>query len=227
VGDADTARTVSLEGARLSREAGDLFLLESMLRNLAMNAMGTGDLVSAKRWMLDALRVVRQIDHRISQYYLLTVLAWHADSSANPRLAAQLLGAAASVGTEAGAGIVGPQASVTAQTTESIIRTVGEAKFESDYNAGKRMGRERAMRLALGEPDPEDAGVATETASGTLARREVEVAHLVAEGLSNKQIGARLYISEGTVATHVRNIMNKLGVNSRAQIASWMASSAR
>jgi DNA-binding CsgD family transcriptional regulator len=47
----------------------------------------------------------------------------------------------------------------------------------------------------------------------------------VADGLTNKQIGARLFISEHTVDTHIRNILNKLGVNSRAQIAAWMASS--
>ena len=35
---------------------------------------------------------------------------------------------------------------------------------------------------------------------------------MIAEGLSNKQIGARLFISDATVATHIRNIMNKLGV---------------
>jgi DNA-binding CsgD family transcriptional regulator len=50
---------------------------------------------------------------------------------------------------------------------------------------------------------------------------------LIAEGLSNKQIGARLFISDPTVASHIRNIMNKLGVNSRAQIAGWMASADR
>ena len=50
------------------------------------------------------------------------------------------------------------------------------------------------------------------------------MAALVAEGLTNRQIGARLFISERTVATHVRNILNKLGFASRAQIANWMAS---
>ncbi|UBU18794.1 helix-turn-helix transcriptional regulator [Nonomuraea gerenzanensis] len=56
-----------------------------------------------------------------------------------------------------------------------------------------------------------------------LGRRQAEVARLVAEGLSNKQIGERLFISEHTVDSHVRVIMNKLGVDSRAQIAAWMA----
>jgi DNA-binding NarL/FixJ family response regulator len=45
----------------------------------------------------------------------------------------------------------------------------------------------------------------------------------VADGLSNKEIGGRLFISERTVESHVRAIMNKLGFSSRAQIAGWMA----
>jgi DNA-binding NarL/FixJ family response regulator len=58
-----------------------------------------------------------------------------------------------------------------------------------------------------------------------LASREADVARLVAHGLTNKEIGMRLFISERTVESHVRSIMNKLGHNSRAQIASWMSSS--
>ena len=57
-----------------------------------------------------------------------------------------------------------------------------------------------------------------------LAKREADVARLVAEGLSSRQIGARLFISERTVDSHVTSILNKLGFNSRAQIAGWMAS---
>ena len=58
-----------------------------------------------------------------------------------------------------------------------------------------------------------------------LARREAEIARLVADGLSNKEIGARLFISVHTVDSHVRSILNKLGFDSRVQIAAWMASS--
>ena len=45
----------------------------------------------------------------------------------------------------------------------------------------------------------------------------------MADGLTNKEIGAQLFISERTVESHVRNIMNKLGFSSRAQIAGWIA----
>jgi DNA-binding CsgD family transcriptional regulator len=60
-------------------------------------------------------------------------------------------------------------------------------------------------------------------AAAPLAKREADVARLVADGLTNKQIGARLFISERTVDSHVRSILNKLGVGSRAQIATWVA----
>ena len=58
-----------------------------------------------------------------------------------------------------------------------------------------------------------------------LGKREADVARLVADGLSNKQIGMRLFISERTVESHVRSVLNKLGFSSRSQIASWMSSS--
>jgi DNA-binding NarL/FixJ family response regulator len=58
---------------------------------------------------------------------------------------------------------------------------------------------------------------------GPLAKREADVARLVADGLTNKQIGARLFISERTVDSHVRSILNKLGFSSRAQVAVWAA----
>lgn len=49
----------------------------------------------------------------------------------------------------------------------------------------------------------------------TLSRREINILSLAAEGLSRKEIAARLYIAEGTVKTHFKNIYQKLGVNSK------------
>jgi len=56
-----------------------------------------------------------------------------------------------------------------------------------------------------------------------LTRRETEVAALVAEGLTNREIAARLFISERTAESHVEQIRNKLGFHSRTQIAVWFA----
>jgi DNA-binding NarL/FixJ family response regulator len=54
-----------------------------------------------------------------------------------------------------------------------------------------------------------------------LSNRELEVAGLVVEGLTNRGIGERFHISERTAENHVKNIMDKLGIDSRAQIAAW------
>jgi DNA-binding CsgD family transcriptional regulator len=54
-----------------------------------------------------------------------------------------------------------------------------------------------------------------------LTRREAEVATLVAEGLTNRQIAQRLVIAERTAQNHVQHILTKLGFTTRSQIAAW------
>jgi DNA-binding CsgD family transcriptional regulator len=56
---------------------------------------------------------------------------------------------------------------------------------------------------------------------GPLTDRELEVAALVAEGLTNKEIATRLRLSVRTAENHVLNVMNKLGLDNRAQVAAW------
>lgn len=55
----------------------------------------------------------------------------------------------------------------------------------------------------------------------SLSSREVEVLDALARGLSNRAIGAELYISVNSVKTHVRNVFRKIGVATRAQAAIW------
>ena len=59
-----------------------------------------------------------------------------------------------------------------------------------------------------------------------LTRREREIAELISRGLTNRQIAARLFISERTVDTHVGRILAKLGCATRAQVAAIVASTA-
>ena len=54
--------------------------------------------------------------------------------------------------------------------------------------------------------------------AGLLTPREIEVVGMVAKGLSNKEIGARLFIAEGTVKIHLHNIYEKLGIARRAEL---------
>jgi DNA-binding NarL/FixJ family response regulator len=59
-----------------------------------------------------------------------------------------------------------------------------------------------------------------------LSRRELEVANLVASGKTNREIAAELFLSERTIETHLSNVFAKLGVSSRAAVASAVARNA-
>jgi DNA-binding NarL/FixJ family response regulator len=54
-----------------------------------------------------------------------------------------------------------------------------------------------------------------------LTRREREVVMLLARGLTNRQIGEALVVTEGTAENYVQRVLSKLGVNNRAQVAVW------
>jgi len=223
-GDLEAVRSASSEGERLSREVGDLYGLKTWLMHLGMAAFIAGELGASKPLFAEALRIAHQIDDRVQLSYLLDALGCHAARSGQARLAAQLLGAAEPVRTGAGARVMPFLAPLMGQAEASAIAALGASRFEADFKAGSRLSRDAAVRLALGESGHVAAAASDRAGAGLLAKREAEVARLVADGLSNKEIGARLFISEHTVDSHVRSILNKLGCNSRAQIAAWMAS---
>ena len=56
-----------------------------------------------------------------------------------------------------------------------------------------------------------------------LTPRQLEIARLIADDLTNRQIADRLFLSERTVETHITNMLNKLGLNSRVQLSRWIA----
>ena len=227
-GDIEAVKAAAREGVRLSREAGDLYSLEMMLLNSGGTALIEGNLEQAKSFYREGLQIARRIDDRVAQYALLDGLGCVAAGSGQPPVAAQLLGAAETVRTQAGASLIPILAPLIAYAEEVAVAAVGQSRFDAELNAGKRLTRGEAVRLALGEPArPAARPAANAKDVGLLGKREADVARLVADGLSNKQIGAKLFISERTVDSHVRNILNKLGFNSRAQIAGWVASTNR
>ena len=91
--------------------------------------------------------------------------------------------------------------------------------------AGRAMSLDEAAEYALAREEADPAPLPEEPpageAIGTLTSREQEVALLVAQGLTNREISTRLGISERTAGNHVARILRKLGLRSRAQIARW------
>jgi DNA-binding CsgD family transcriptional regulator len=112
------------------------------------------------------------------------------------------------------------------KSAASVRRRLGERAWSEAYEAGRKLNSEQAMRLA------HEAVAALEDElqrrSSGLTDREVEVLHLLADGLSNAEIAERLVLSERTVHAHLRSIFDKLGVNTRTaavHAASWLFAS--
>jgi DNA-binding CsgD family transcriptional regulator len=222
--DLGTVRSAAREGARLAGEFGDLYVLGVMLLNLGVAALLAGDGGESEPRLAEALRIARQIDDRVAQFHLLGAFGCHAAQAGRDRLAARLIGAAEAGRAGAGANVMPFLAPALTRAAESAAAALGPGRFAAESDAGRHLGRAAAIELALGEAPESSPGSPAGLADlGPLGAREADVARLVAEGLTNKQIGVRLFISERTVDSHVRSILNKLGFSSRAQIAAWLA----
>jgi DNA-binding NarL/FixJ family response regulator len=117
----------------------------------------------------------------------------------------------------------------------------GRALLSSDRDAAiEQLSAARAQAARSGAPRVEQAalfelrragvrvGLGGRRASGTeglsgLSVREREIAELVAEGLTNREIGSQVFLSEKTVETHLTHVFQKLGLRSRAQVAAAIA----
>ena len=99
------------------------------------------------------------------------------------------------------------------------IRAEADATVGGDaerlWAEGERLGVDDAVGLAFGTERPRPASPAG------LSARELEVAGLVADGLSNKAIAAQLQLSVRTIESHVRHALIKLGLDNRTQLATW------
>ncbi|MBO2452158.1 LuxR family transcriptional regulator [Actinomadura barringtoniae] len=108
---------------------------------------------------------------------------------------------------------------------DKLTAKMGEARLADDRARGTALSAADALLVMKGKRAlPEaPAGPGPLTGPSPLTRRETQVAKLVAEGLSNRQIAERLVISKRTADSHLEHILTKLGFISRAQIAAWVA----
>ncbi len=97
----------------------------------------------------------------------------------------------------------------------SLRTALGEQDFESAWTEGAELSTDEA--IAYAQRGRGERRRAT-TGWGSLTPTELDVVRLVREGLSNKDIGARLFISPRTVQTHLTHVYTKLGLSSRMQL---------
>ncbi len=98
----------------------------------------------------------------------------------------------------------------------------GTERAGRELDAGAAV-TEALQRIEALVPSNTTAARPTDAGAGDLTARQQDVATLVARGFTNKQIAHRLGISRFTAETHVRNILERLGAASRAEIATWAA----
>jgi DNA-binding NarL/FixJ family response regulator len=108
-------------------------------------------------------------------------------------------------------------------TARQAREELGDEAYEGAFQDGWKLSLDEAVAYAFEtEPEPVDPRPDPGPAP-PLTPREWQVAQLVAEGLSNRQIAGRLAVSQRTAESHVENILAKLGFASRSQIAAWVA----
>jgi len=99
---------------------------------------------------------------------------------------------------------------------------LGSDAFAALWAEGKSMRFEEIMECALSEPEPASESTRAEKEKfGGLTAREREVAVLIAQGKSNREIAEAMTVGVKTIETYVTRILNKLGFDSRVQIATW------
>lgn len=186
-----------------------------------------GDLTLAAEHARNALRLQQATTSPLSTAHAVQLLAWIAATVGESERAAVLLGATNQVWRTFGIGNLLDAPLYRPQHENCEVRArgaLGEVRFDACFRHGCELSIDEIVSFAAGtttEPAQNWTASAPIRPSTVLSRRELEVAALVAEGLTNRGIAARLVISQRTAESHVEHILTKLGFRSRAQIAGW------
>jgi DNA-binding NarL/FixJ family response regulator len=191
----------------------------------------TGDPDGALPLLHASIELRQPVDDQTGLAFCVEVIAWCEATNRRWRRAAMLLGAAYAVWKHSGANTSYDSMHRFAhdEVEREVRARLGPDPFAKAYAEGAQCSPEEAVSLAMQKrPVAETAaeGIPDHVGRSLLTRREKEVAALVADGLTNREIASTLVISPRTAESHVENIMSKLGFSSRSQIASWLADQA-
>ena len=147
---------------------------------------------------------------------LLALLARTSTQLAHHEQAARLLGLAESAAGVWGQPRTGLSIALLAGTEDALRGVLGDAAHDPLVEQGRGLTWDDAIGLLHRGRGPRQRTIA---GWSSLTPTELDVARLVAEGLSNKNVAERLFISVATVKTHLTHVYDKVGVTSRAQLA--------
>lgn len=231
-GDLEHSVALHEQSLKLFREIQDTPGIIWCLGDLGGIALARGDYEGAVQLLREPLRLGWESDYKVPSQFCLHWLACVAASRGRLVRAARLWGVVEGMQEAYGVHIAPITLSLSDYEDRlSIARSqLGEEVWSGAWAEGKAMPLEQAVGYALSEeverdtpalvPVPEQQLPPADEPTERLTAREQEVALLVTRGLTNHRIAEELSISEHTVANHVRKILKKLGLRSRAQISS-------
>jgi non-specific serine/threonine protein kinase len=215
------------EALPLFEATGDRRGAAFALANLAWVAMRRGDDARAAELYGRALAVFRELGDREATASVLEVVAWLPQRAGRAEPAARLLAAAATLRAADGIRITPLHRAGHDPVLAATRAALGDEAFAAAWAAGEALPIGDAVAEALevavalaAPPAPDDAGPDPAAAAG-LTPREAEVLRLLAEGLTDREIAAALFVSPRTASVHVTHILAKLELESRAAAAAF------
>ncbi len=208
-GDTDTARRWADDIVEATMGSGHALALVGRARV----AIALGDLDTADRDACDALEQATRLGSDLIAPFALDYLAMASD---NPVYAARLFGAAEAARRRMGIARFKVFEAEDLDRIAAVRNTLGDNDFEGAWTEGEELPLAEAVTYALrGRGERRRAAIGW----ASLTRAELDVARLVSEGLGNKDVAARLFVSPRTVQAHLTHIYAKLGLSSRVQLA--------
>ncbi|MFC9550356.1 protein kinase [Rhodococcus sp. NPDC056960] len=223
LGHTEDATACLEEAIRTTESRGESVYLGRSSLTLGLVMWREGDRDRAVQLLRKGLELARAVDDPFGATWCLEILAWISARENHFHRAAVLMAAAEVLRRKVGTSVVQiPDLTDSHKDCERVTRrSLGPRAFAAASREGEALGFGAAAAFALGEHPP--AGPSRTDPSTALTKRERQVAGLVAQGLTNKAIAARLVISQRTAQGHVEHVLAKLGFSSRAQIAAWVA----
>jgi DNA-binding CsgD family transcriptional regulator len=221
-GNANAARQLLEASLAQGREVGR-WLAAWPAANLADLLIKQGDYAAARVLLREALTTYRDAGDRQGLARSLEICASLLASTGLAGRAVRLAGAAAALRLAAEARLSPPERIALDRFLPAAQASLGSSSASIAWAEGQSLPAAQAVAEALGLLEAAEPGAheSVPIPTGPLTPREVEVAAQVARGLTNRAIAAELVITEATAERHIRNIFDKLGLASRAQLAIW------